>query len=49
MTIMTRRGAQPRRVIEAVSGKTLPVESHPDGWMVPVPDFEYLAVVVLEF
>jgi hypothetical protein len=48
VAILIRR-KKPRRIIESVSGATLTAESHPQGWVVQVPDFEHMAVVVVEY
>jgi hypothetical protein len=48
VTIGIRSDWQPRRVFDAVSGKTLAVESRPQGLTIRVPDFDCLSVVVVE-
>jgi len=47
--ILVRRNEKPARVFDAVTGETLASEMTSDGLTINVPDFEYMAVIVVEF
>jgi hypothetical protein len=45
----TRNLGKPRRVLEAVTGRELPIEKTNGGWLVQVPEFQINACVVAEY
>jgi hypothetical protein len=49
VTIVLRRSEKPKRVFEAASGSILAFESTHDGVTIAVPEFEHMAVVVVEY
>ena len=47
--ILVRRNEKPKRVFDAVSGRPLPFETLQAGVTIAVPEFEHMAVIVVEF
>lgn len=47
--LLVRREGRPRRVFESVSGKELTAVAGDDGWIIKVPEFEHMSVVMVEY